>query len=81
MAERTVAELAGFLPGGALVFLQSDIEAVAREMGDRFSAHEAFRKTHEGDWLPENPLPVRTEREISVLQQNLPVYRTQVERV
>lgn len=75
-----VAELAELLPSGAIVFLQSDVEEVAREMGDRFGAHEHFHKTHDGDWLPENPLPIRTEREISVLQQELPVYRTQVER-
>lgn len=76
-----VAELAEFLPAGAVVFLQSDIEEVAREMGDRFAANDNFRRTHDGDWLPENPLPIRTEREISVIDQNLPVYRTQFERV
>ncbi|MEM9244328.1 MAG: tRNA (guanosine(46)-N7)-methyltransferase TrmB [Cyanobacteria bacterium P01_F01_bin.153] len=76
-----VDELALFLPMGAQVFLQSDVEEVAREMGDRFAANPAFQKTHDGDWLPENPLPVRTEREISVIKQGLPVYRTQLERV
>ncbi|MEM9771106.1 MAG: tRNA (guanosine(46)-N7)-methyltransferase TrmB [Cyanobacteria bacterium P01_D01_bin.73] len=76
-----VEELAMFLPMGAQVFLQSDVEEVAREMGDRFAANTAFQKTHDGDWLPENPLPVRTEREISVIKQGLPVYRTQLARV
>ncbi len=57
------------------VFLQSDVRFVIEEMADQFSQHPRFvRKTPL--WLPENPLPVATEREIATLAQNQPVYRT-----
>lgn len=69
-----IAELATYLAVGGVVFLQSDIEALAVEMCDRFSAHPAFQR--QGiDWLTENPLPVPTERERSTLLRGEPVYR------
>ena len=76
-----VSDLAEFLPVGAQVFLQSDIEEVAIEMRDRFSEHPAFALTHPLPWLEQNPLPIATERERSVLEQNLPVYRAQCQRI
>lgn len=69
-----VAELATYMSAGGIVFLQSDIEAVAREMCDRFDQHPAFQRQHEG-WLLENPLPVPTEREKSTRSRGEPVYR------
>ena len=72
-----VQTLADYLEGG--VFLQSDVKFVIEEMAKQFSQHLAFvRKTPL--WLPENPLPVATEREISTLEQNQPVYRTWFDR-
>ena len=60
---------------GGQVFLQSDIEAVAVEMRDRFAANPLLIQQHTTTWLDANPLPVPTERELYVLNQHLPVYR------
>lgn len=75
-----VAELAEFLPVGGTVFLQSDVEEVAIEMGDRFQEHPAFVRQSQ-DWLKENPLSVQTERERSTLERGEPVYRAVFERL
>jgi len=70
-----VAELATYLAVGGVIFLQSDINALAMEMCDRFSAHPAFQRQGTADWLEENPLPVPTEREKSTRSRGEPVYR------
>ncbi len=57
------------------VFLQSDIEEVAIEMRDRFADSPFLTQQHSETWLANNPLPVPTERELYVLEDNLPVYR------
>lgn len=69
-----VAQLAKYLPVGAEVFLQSDVEEVALEMRSLFDDSPTFQPT-QPDWLAENPLPVPTEREIATLSRNEPVYR------
>lgn len=66
--------LAHYLGEGGEVFLQSDVEAVAIEMCDRFSEHSAFHRS-QNDWLTENPFSLPTEREISTLERGEPVYR------
>ena len=71
-----VDTLATYLASGGVVFLQSDIEAVAVEMRDRFDAHPAFYRQGIAPWLATNPLPVPTEREISTLSSSEPVYRS-----
>lgn len=69
-----VAQLATYMAAGGIVFLQSDVEVVAKEMCDRFASHPAFQR--QGDrWLTENPLPVATEREKTTLSRLEPVYR------
>lgn len=69
-----VNNLATYLSSEGMVLLQSDIEAVAQEMCDRFEAHPAFKR--EGtDWLAINPLSVPTERETLTLSRGEPVYR------
>ncbi len=70
----TVAELADALCPKGVVLIQSDVEEVAVEMRDRFSAHPAFIP-HQEQWLPTNPLAVPTERELSTLKRGEPVYR------
>lgn len=70
-----VDTLATYLADGGVVFMQSDIEAVAVEMCARFDAHPAFHKQGTDTWLATNPLPVPTEREISTLSRGEPVYR------
>jgi tRNA (guanine-N7-)-methyltransferase len=69
-----VAELAKYMAVGGVVFLQSDLEAIAVEMCDRFASHPAFQRQQAG-WLAENPLPVPTERETHTLLRGEPVYR------
>jgi tRNA (guanine-N7-)-methyltransferase len=69
-----VMVLAEFLAIGGSVFIQSDIKDVAMKMRDRFSEHPAFTPKST-DWLPENPLPIPTERELATLAYDDPVYR------
>jgi tRNA (guanine-N7-)-methyltransferase len=69
-----VNNLARYLGVGGEVFVQSDVEEVAREMCDRFSENSAFHRTQK-DWLANNPLSLPTEREQSTLERNEPVYR------
>ena len=67
--------LVDYLAEGGKVFLQSDIEEVALEMRDRFATSPQLIQQHSPTWLDHNPLTVPTERELYVLEQNLPVYR------
>jgi tRNA (guanine-N7-)-methyltransferase len=69
-----VMALAEFLPSGAEIFLQSDLEWVAQEMVDRFQVSPLL-SMNTTDWLPENPLRLPTEREVATLKRGLPVYR------
>lgn len=72
---KLVNTLADYLQPGGQVFLQSDVEFVIEEMSRHFMPHARFiRKAP--FWLPENPLPVATEREISTKEEDQPVYRT-----
>lgn len=75
-----VTILVDHLIEGGQVFLQSDIEAVAVEMRDRFAANPLLIQQHTTAWLDANPLPVPTERELYVLNQHLPVYRALYEK-
>ena len=67
--------LVDYLAPAGQIFLQSDIEEVAREMRDRFGANSSLTQQHSSTWLDNNPLLVPTERELHVQTQNLPVYR------
>lgn len=76
-----VAVLAELMPVGAVVWLQSDIEAVAVEMCDRFDEYCvgpdrscAFVRDGAG-WLVQSPFPARTDRERVGVEKGLPVYR------
>jgi tRNA (guanine-N7-)-methyltransferase len=69
-----VLALAEVLEPNGEVLLQSDVERVAQDMCDCFALHPAFQR-QQNTWLSENPLPVPTEREISTLSRNQPVYR------
>ena len=70
-----VQALSTYLVEDGVVFLQSDIEAVAKAMHDRFSEHPSFTSQH-SNWLETNPLSVATEREQWVLEKGEPVYRS-----
>ena len=70
-----VNHLVDYLAPEGTIFLQSDIEEVAIEMRDRFAANPLLIQQHSETWLDINPLPIPTERELYVLEDNLPVYR------
>jgi len=57
------------------VFLQSDVKLIGEQMSSLFQAHPAFERATPF-WLPENPLPVTTERELATLAHQKPVYRS-----
>lgn len=64
-------------PGGGEVFLQSDVEEVAQSMRECFWEDPRVQDgCAPGEWMPENPLGVPTEREKLTLGKGLPVYRT-----
>ncbi|MDY6782946.1 MAG: tRNA (guanosine(46)-N7)-methyltransferase TrmB [Cyanobacteriota bacterium] len=71
-----VNTLARYAIAGGKIFLQSDVEAVARQMHRCFSTHPDFCQVHLEPWLETNPLPVPTEREIATLGRNGTVYRS-----
>ena len=70
-----VNTLANYLIPQGVVFLQSDIEAVAVEMCDRFEAHPAFERQGADTWIATNPLAVPTDRELYTISRGEPVYR------
>lgn len=75
-----VKVMAKYIPEGREIFIQSDIQDVLdnmrmtlREIGSEYFT-DILDDTE--DYLETNPIGVATEREISVLKQDLPVYRT-----
>lgn len=69
-----VETLADLMPGGAKVWLQSDIEEVYVEMCDRFDTHPAFKRK-DAAWLSKSPFPAKTDREQVGEEKGLNVYR------
>jgi len=70
--------LASFMPPGAQVFLQSDVQAVLDDMRERFRSESRYFQDqidNVTEYYPDNILGIPTEREVSVLVQDLPVYR------
>lgn len=69
--------LAGALPEGGWLFLQSDVPAVIAPMLELCEACGCFvRPAGDGrPWRADNPLPVASERERHALAQGLPVQR------
>ena len=62
------------------VFIQTDVLPLAMQMRGVFDAHRGFLRVpddgwSDDGWLLNNPLPVKTEREICVERRNEPVYR------
>lgn len=75
--------LAKFMPEGSTIFLQSDIQSVLDDMRLQFRQQpELFQDQVENDqeYLAENMFGIPTEREVSVLERGLPVYRTSFKR-
>jgi tRNA (guanine-N7-)-methyltransferase len=74
-----VTALAKFMPTDATVFLQSDVQSVLDEMRLEFRQQpEFFQDQREGldEYIEENLIGIPTEREVSVLERGLPVYRS-----
>jgi tRNA (guanine-N7-)-methyltransferase len=90
-----VRTLARFMPIGATVFLQSDVQPVLDEMRCQFRAegeqhhHEQHQQQQQSssqyfedklvsleEYIPNNIFGIPTEREVSVMNQDLPVYRS-----
>jgi tRNA (guanine-N7-)-methyltransferase len=65
-------DVVGILCVGGTLFIQTDVEFLADDM---FSIFREFSELEEIE-TPENPMPFKTEREESVDQRNLPVFRT-----
>lgn len=62
----------------AQIFLQSDIQDVLDEMRQSFLEYGSnyfIDTSSEGEYIQENPIGIPTEREVSVLERGLPVYR------
>jgi tRNA (guanine-N7-)-methyltransferase len=72
-----VETVARHLAPGGQVFIQTDIEFLADEMFALFSADENFRTA----LIPENPFPVKTEREKAVEQKGQSVFRSAASRL
>ena len=73
--------LAKYLVTGGVVFLQSDVKEVAKEMRDRFLEHSAFVQQHSQAWFESNPFEVATSRECLTLSRHDPVYRVLLKKV
>ncbi len=67
-----VQTVADKLVGGGRIFVQTDIESLANEMFELFRADERLEEVA----TTENPFPIKTERERSVEEKSLPVYRS-----
>lgn len=84
-----VTTLAKFMNQGGVVFLQSDIKEALEAMREKFVEDDGlvYFDEHNDDVVDgksadgeeygmANPLGIPTEREVSVLNQDLPIYRT-----
>lgn len=71
------------------IFLQSDVEEVAKDMRDQFDENVNFIRVHppgsamcnSKGWLLESPLGVATEREIHVISNGGSIFRSLFQRV
>lgn len=73
--DQLVAVVATHLSPTGTVFLQSDVQSVLDAMRERFAACSALVDATPGEYYPDNLYAIPTEREMSVLDQGLPVYR------
>eukprot|EP00525_Craspedostauros_australis_P003370 CAMPEP_0198130420 /NCGR_PEP_ID=MMETSP1442-20131203/53948_1 /TAXON_ID= /ORGANISM="Craspedostauros australis, Strain CCMP3328" /LENGTH=319 /DNA_ID=CAMNT_0043791039 /DNA_START=206 /DNA_END=1165 /DNA_ORIENTATION=+ len=83
VTQELVTTLARYMPEGSTVFLQSDIQSVLDEMRESFRMQPEFfcdelESTEE--YHDNNLIGVPTEREISVLKRDLPVFRAVFKR-
>ena len=74
--DKLVETIAGKLAPDGKVFVQTDVEFLAEEMSGLFEQYGHFRRIE----TKANILPVKTEREISVENRDLPVFRAVFEK-
>lgn len=78
-----VLTLAKYMPESSVAFLQSDIKEVLDDMRLRFREQDQYFQDDlesTSEYLEDNPVGIQTEREQSVLEKGLPVYRTILRR-
>jgi tRNA (guanine-N7-)-methyltransferase len=75
-----IADLAEYCSEKTKIFVQSDVEEVAADICEKFEQSSAFRRIEGEKWMKENPFPVKTEREMIVEAQGLPVFRAMFEK-
>jgi tRNA (guanine-N7-)-methyltransferase len=83
VTSKLVSTLAEFMPTDATVFLQSDVQSVLDGMREQFrEVPELFQDEREAldDYVEENIIGIPTERETSVIEKGLPVYRAVFKR-
>jgi tRNA (guanine-N7-)-methyltransferase len=83
VTSKLVMTLAEFMPESATLFLQSDIQNVLDDMRARFREHSQYfqdQVENNEEYMKENIIGIPTEREISVLNKDLPVFRTVFKR-
>ena len=74
--DNLVAAIVEHLKIEGKIFVQTDIEFLAKEMFVIFRENNTLRESE----INENPFPVKTERETAVEEKGLPVYRKMFEK-
>ncbi len=71
-----IETIANHLADSGKVFVQTDIEFLAKEMFDLFEENDTFARVE----ISENPFPIKTERETAVEEKQMPIYRAMFEK-
>ena len=72
-----VATIVNHLAQNGRIFIQTDIEFLAKEMFGLFRSCENLREI----LIKENPFAVKTEREKAVEEKNMLIYRAMFEKM
>lgn len=75
--DKLVENVVEKLASDGTILIQTDVEFLGEEMFGLFGQHDELRRIE----INENPLPIKTEREKSVENRNLPIYRTLFEKI
>lgn len=69
--DKLVETVVDKLSAGGKIFIQTDVGFLAEEMFEFFEENDQLKRIE----INENPSPIKTEREISVENRNLPIYK------
>ena len=78
-----IVTLAKYMDSNTEVFLQSDIQEVLDDMRECFREFPVYfidQISNVEEYMENNPMGIPTEREVSVLDKGLPVFRTVFKR-